>query len=108
MKTKFWPIQIINLMFEKGIFDNISQNLNKIILEYNPKIPFEKAQYFPYLLENLTNIFNRKFKTYYYQEKFYNIFPFEPLIKFFKEINGYTKEMIIVKFRLVYIYLFIH
>ena len=57
MKTKFWPIQIINLMFEKGIFDNISQNLNKIILEYNPKIPFEKAQYFPYLLENLTNIF---------------------------------------------------
>ena len=108
MKTKFWPIQIINLMFEKGIFDNISQNLNKIILEYNPKIPFEKAQYFPYLLENLTNIFNRKFKTYYYQEKFYNIFPFEPLIKFFKEINGYTKEMIIVKFRLVYIILFIH
>ena len=108
MKTKFWPIQTINIMFEKGIFDNLAKLSNDIILNYNPKIPFEKEHPFPYLLENLTNIFNRKFKTFYYHEKFINIFSFEPTVKFFKEINTFTKEMIIVKFRLIYIILYIH
>ena len=74
-------------MFEGQIFDKLGNLLNGVLTNYNSKIPFNSDHPFPYLLEQFSNFFNRKFKTFFYHEKLIQIFPLENLIKFLKEMN---------------------
>ena len=109
IKTTFWPIQMINLMFSTGtIFKELNTLFKDTIVHYNPHNVFNKEHPFPYLLEQFSNTFNRKFKTFYYHENISDMFPFEPLVDFMKNMNVKNQEMALVKFRLMFILLFAH
>ena len=108
-----WPIQILNILFStKTTFNNMSSFFyrilnNEIDINNNTKNvaiinKFEK------LLELFSDSFNRKFKTYYYDEEMINIFPFENLFNFIKNFEVVNGQTAIIKFRLLFILLFMH
>ena len=107
-----WPIQILNILFStKTTFSKMALFFHRVL---NNEIDFKNINNIPIinkfekLLELFSDSFNRKFKTYYYHEEMINMFPFENLfnfIKIFEVINGQTA---IIKFRLLFILLFIH
>ena len=101
-----WPIQILNILFNQKKFENLS-HLFKAMLN-NEKIPNEKRREFFPLLELFSKTFNRKFKTLYYEEDIINMFKYENLIEYIKNIKINNPDMILVKFRLVSILLFVH
>ena len=101
-----WPIQILNILFKQKKFENLSQ-LFKAMLN-NEKISNEKRREFFPLLELFSKTFNRKFKTLYYEEDIINMFKYENLIEYIKNIRINNPDMILVKFRLVSILLFVH
>ena len=108
IQNKFWPIQLINLLFEHKIFKNIEILFKDILMNHNPKIIFSKEHPFPNLLESFTYFMNTQFKTYYFHPRIEKLFPFKNLITFMKNINYKTPEMCLVKFRLMFIVLFVH
>ena len=108
-----WPIQILNILFStKSTFTKMALFFKRCL---NNEIDFNNIgsnvaliNKFEILLELFSNSFNRKFKTYYYVEEISDMFPFEKLfllIKKFDVVNGQTA---IIKFRLLFIFLFIH
>ena len=108
IQNKFWPIQLINLLFENKIFRNFEILFTDILINHNPKIIFSKEHPFPNLLESFTYFMNTQFKTYYFHPRIEKLFPFKDLITFMKNINYKTPEMCLVKFRLMFIVLFVH
>ena len=109
INTSFWPIQMINMMFSTGtIFQNLSELFKQTITNFNPNKTLPKDHPFPYLLEQFSNTFNRKFKTFYYHKIINDMFPFEHLVKFMKSLKVQNQEMALVKFRLMFILLFAH
>ena len=106
-----WPIQILNMLFSTGkIFNKMkiffSQFLsNEIDLKSQNKIIVND---FANLLELFSNTFNRKFKSYYYHEEISKIFPYPKLFKFIKNLEVNDEPTCIIKFRLLFILLFIH
>ena len=108
IQKKFWPIQLINLLFENNIFKNIEILFNEILRNQNPKVIFSKEHPFPNLLENFTYFLNTQFKTYYFHPKIEQLFPFENLVSFIKNLNCKTPEICLVKFRLMFVLLFVH
>ena len=101
-----WPIQILNILFNTKIFENLS-NLFKAMLNKEEISEEKKKKFFP-LLELFSNTFNRKFKTLYYEEDIINMFKYEKLIDYIKNIEIDSPDMILLKFRLIYILLFVH
>ena len=102
-----WPIQILNILFNQKRFEKLS-NLFKSMLNKD-KISEEKRKKFFPLLELFSNTFNRKFKTLYYEENILNIFNYEQLLNFIKNIEiDDNPDTILLKFRLVSILLFVH
>jgi len=101
-----WPIQILNILFNQKKFENLSQLFRGML--NNEKIPNENRREFFPLLELFSKTFNRKFKTLYYEEEIINMFKYESLIEYIKNIKINNPDMIIVKFRLVSILLFVH
>ena len=101
-----WPIQILNILFNQKKFENLS-HLFKAMLN-NENIPNEKRREFFPLLELFSKTFNRKFKTLYYEEDIINMFKYKNLIEYIKNIKINNPDMILVKFRLVSILLFVH
>ena len=108
IEKRFWSIQLINLLFENNIFKNIEILFNDILTNHNPKIIFSTQHPFPVLLENFTFFLNTQFKTYYFHPKIEKLFPYDTLITFIKDLNYKTLEMCLVKFRLMFILLFVH
>ena len=107
-----WPIQILNILFStKTTFGKMTlffqrfldneidlNNINNIALI----LKFEK------LLELFSDSFNRKFKTYYYHEEMSKMFKFEKLFNFIKTFEMNNEQTAIIKFRLLFILLFMH
>ena len=60
------------------------------------------------LLELFANTFNAHFKTYYYNEEITNMFQYNKLFLFLKNFEVYDDYTCIIKFRLLFILLFIH
>ena len=101
-----WPIQILNILFNTKRFEKLS-SLFKAMLN-KEKIPEEeRKQFFP-LMELFSNTFNRKFKTLYYEEDIINMFNYENLIEYIKNIKIDSPDTILLKFRLLFILLFVH
>ena len=108
-----WPIQILNILFStKSTFSKMSLFFHRAL---NNEIDFTDAtkniaiiNKFEKLLELFSDSFNRKFKTYYYDEEMSNMFPFEDLFNFIKNFEVINEQTAIMKFRLLFILLFMH
>ena len=101
-----WPIQILNILFNKKRFENLS-NLFKSMLNKEEISEEKRKKFFP-LLELFSNTFNRKFKTLYYEEDIINTFNYDNLLEYIKNIEIDNADTILLKFRLVSILLFVH
>ena len=101
-----WPIQIINILFRQKRFENLS-NLFKSMLNKEEITEEKRKKFFP-LLELFSNTFNRKFKTLYYDEEIINMFEYEKLFEFIKNTEINSPDMVLLKFRLIFILLFVH
>ena len=102
-----WPIQILNILFNTNRFDKLS-HLFKAMIDKEEISEEKKKNFFP-LLELFSNTFNRKFKTLYYVDDIVNIFNYDNLIDYIKNIQiNDNPDMVLVKFRLVSILLFVH
>ena len=102
-----WPIQILNILFNTNRFEKLSHLFKAIINK--EEISEEKRKNFFPLLELFSNTFKRKFKTLYYVDDIVNIFNYNNLIDYIKNIeNNDNSDMILVKFRLISILLFVH
>ena len=106
-----WPVQILNNLFSTGtIFNNMKLFFkkflsNEIDFKSQNKMVINK---FADLLELFSNTFNSKFKTYYYHEEICNIFPYQLLFKFIQNLEVINESTCLIKFRLLFILLFIH
>ena len=106
-----WPIQILNILFSTGtIFNNMKLFFkkfltNEIDFKNQNKLVINK---FADLLELFSNTFNSKFKTYYYHEEITNMFPYQTLFTFIQNLEVNNEPTCIIKFRLLFILLFIH
>ena len=102
-----WPIQILNILFSnKNTFDKLS-HLFKDIIKQNNVDDNTKKEFYP-LLEAFSNTFNRKFKTFYYHEDILQMFDFDNLVNYIQHINVVDPPTMLLKFRLMFILLFIH
>ena len=101
-----WPIQILNILFNRKIFEQLSK-LFKTMLNKEDISEDKRKKFFP-LLELFSNTFNRKFKTLYYEEHIINTFNFDKIMDYIKNIDIDNPDMILLKFRLTSILLFVH
>ena len=107
-----WPVQILNILFYKGkTFNKMSQFFNKSLsldIDFNSETNNAIINKFKSLLELFSDTFNRKFKTYYYDQQMINTFEFEKLFNVIKHLEVNNGQTAIIKFRLLFILLFIH
>ena len=110
-----WPIQILNILFStKNIFNKLSTFFHRAL---NNELDFNNINNstnkalinkFENLLQLFSDTFNRKFKTYYYHEDMSEMFPFNDLFNLIKKLEVINGQSAIIKFRLLFILLFIH
>ena len=105
-----WPIQILNLLFSGKIFNNMKDFFSKFL---NNEIDFKKqnkaiVKKFADLLELFANTFNSQFKSYYYHDEIIKMFQYNKLFLFLKNFEVFDDYTYIIKFRLLFILLFIH
>ena len=105
-----WPIQILNLLFSGKIFNNMKDFFSKFL---NNEIDFKKqnkaiVKKFADLLELFANTFNSQFKSYYYHDEIIKMFQYNKLFLFLKNFEVFDDYTCIIKFRLLFILLFIH
>ena len=100
-----WPVQILNILFShKEEFTKMSELFINTI-----KNPYEKIDdYFYPLLEMFSYTFNRKFKAFYYDEQLIRMFDFDNIINFLFSLETTDEKIALVKFRIIFIILFIH
>ena len=107
-----WPVQILNILFYKGkTFDKMSQFFNRslsIEINFNNNINLAIINKFQNLLELFSYTFNRRFKTYYYTQEIISTFEYEKLFSLIKHLEVNNAQIAIIKFRLLFILLFIH
>ena len=105
--ARVWPVQVLNILFShRNNFENLIQLFSDILS--SKEIGKEKSEKFYYLLDLFTNIFNRKFKTFYFQEDIINMFRFDNLIQYIQNISITDARSVKLKFRLFFALLFIH
>ena len=102
-----WPIQIMNILFKhKRTFHKLYTLF--ISMLNREDITEKEEKKFVSLLELFSNTFNRKFKTFYYHEDILMMFDYESLITYIPTIELNTRSNILLKFRLIFILLFVH
>ena len=102
-----WPIQILNILFNnKRTFHRMSTLFQTILgkEEYTEK----DQKKFLSLLKLFSNTFNRKFKTFYYQEDILETLSYEKIVDYISNIQLKNKNDFMLKFRSIFIFLFIH
>jgi len=107
-----WPVQILNILFFKGkTFDKMSQFFNASLssqINFNSKKNKAIINKFQNLLELFSDTFNRKFKTYYYDQQMIKTFEYDKILSLVQTLEVYNEQACIIKFRLLFILLFIH
>lgn len=100
-----WPVQILNILFaNKEEFTKMSDLFIDTIENPHQKID----DYFYPLLELFSNTLNRKFKTFYYDEQLLKMFDYDKIINFLYTLETTDGKIALVKFRIIFIILFIH
>ena len=107
-----WPVQILNILFNKGkTFNQMSKFFLRFLstdINFNSPKNNIIVNQFKSLLELFSDTFNRKFKTYYYDEQMIQTFDYDKLFALIKNIEVNSEQTTIIKFRLIFILLFIH
>ena len=107
-----WPVQILNILFSKGkTLDKMSQFFNRSLsseINFNSQKNIAIINKFQNLLELFSDTFNRKFKTYYYDQQMVKTFEYDKIISLIKNLEVKNEQTAIIKFRLLFILLFIH
>ena len=107
-----WPVQILNILFHKGkTFNKMSKFFERFLsthIDFSSQKNNAIINQFKSLLELFSDTFNRKFKTYYYDEQMIQTFDYEKLFALIKNLEVINEETTIIKFRLLFILLFIH
>ena len=107
-----WPVQILNILFHKGkTFNKMSLFFGRLLsinIDFNLQKNNAIINQFKSLLELFSDTFNRKFKTYYYDEQMIQTFDYGKLFSLIKNIEVTNEQTTIIKFRLLFILLFIH
>ena len=105
--VQIWPIQILNILFNnKRTFHRLcSLFSSKLKIE---EVKEEEEEKFVSLLELFSNTFNQKFKTFYYHNDILQMFNYETVLKYLDILEVKHKINIIIKFRIIFIILFIH
>jgi len=107
-----WPVQILNILFYKGkTFDKMSQFFNTSLsskINFNSQKNKAIINKFQNLLELFSDTFNRKFKTYYYDQKMIKTFEYDKVLSLVQILEVNNEQSCIIKFRLLFILLFIH
>ena len=107
-----WPVQILNILFYKGkTFDKMSEFFNVSLtteINFSSDKNFAIINKFQNLLELFSNTFNRKFKTYYYDQQMISTFDYQKLFSLIEHLEVNNAQTTIIKFRLLFILLFIH
>ena len=102
-----WPIQIMNILFNnKKTFHKLYTLF--ISMLNREEISEKQEKKFISLLELFSNTFDRKFKTFYYHEDILKMFDYGSLINYLPNIQLTNKANILLKFRLIFILLFVH
>ena len=100
-----WPVQILNILFaNKEEFARLSELFIDTIEFHEQKID---DNFYP-LLELFSNTLNRKFKAFYYDEQLLLMFDFDKIINFLFSLKTTDEKIVLVKFRIISIILFIH
>ena len=100
-----WPVTILNILFaHKEEFTKMSELFIHTLDNPNEKMD----DYFYPLLELFSNTLNRKFKTFYYDEQLLKMFQFDKIINFLFSMETNSEKTALIKFRLIFIILFIH
>ena len=102
-----WPIQILNILFNNKRTFHKLYTLFTSMLNRGDFTEKEERKFIT-LLELFSNTFNRKFKTFYYHEDILIMFNFDNLIKYIPTIELNNQSNILLKFRLIFILLFVH
>ena len=107
-----WPVQILNILFYNGkTFNKMSQFFNKSLsldIDFNSDENIVLINVFKSLLELFSDTLNRKFKTYYYDQQIISSFEYDKLFNVIKRLEVNNGLRAIIKFRLLFILLFIH
>jgi len=107
-----WPVQILNILFNRGkTFNKMSKFFGKFMstdIDFNSQKNNAIVNQFKSLLEVFSDTFNRKFKTYYYDKQMIQTFEYEKLFSLIKNLEVTNGQTTIIKFRLLFILLFIH
>lgn len=103
-----WPIQILNILFStKNIFKQMGDLFMKTMTIEKVDENSIDESFFP-LFELFSNTLNRKFKTFYFDDELLNIFQFEKVCEFMFQLPSNKDKYFLVKFRLIFIILFLH
>ena len=107
--ARLWPIQILNLLFEtEGTFNQLIPFVQSIINTGSEGTLAKFENPFPRIIGLFSDTFDRKFKTAYYHPSIIQLFRYEKLCPFLKNIVTQTPSQKLLKFRLIFILLFIH
>ena len=102
-----WPIQILNILFNnKRTFHSLYGLFSSKLR--GEEISEKEEKKFVSLLRLFSNTFNRKFKTFYYHEDILEMFNYKRLISLISNIEPNNSTNILLKFRLIFILLFVH
>ena len=105
--ARVWPVQVLNILFShKNNFENLINLFTNVLSSKD--VGKEKNEKFYFLLDLFTNIFDRKFKAFYFQEDIINMFKFDNLVQYIQNINITDARSVMLKFRLFFALLFIH
>jgi hypothetical protein len=107
-----WPVQILNILFNRRkTFNKMTDFFLKFMstnIDFNSQNNYAIVNQFQNLLELFSDTFNRKFKTYYYDEQMIRTFEYEKLFSLIKHLEVNNEQTTIIIFRLLFILLFIH
>lgn len=107
--SRLWPIQILNLLFEtEGTFNQLIPFVQSIINTGSEGTLAKFENPFPRIIGLFSDTFDRKFKTVYYHPEILQLFRYEKICPFIKNIVTQTPSQKLLKFRLIFILLFIH
>ena len=90
--ARLWPIQILNLLFEtEGTFNQLIPFVQSIINTGSEGTLAKFENPFPRIIGLFSDTFDRKFKTAYYHPSIIQLFRYEKLCPFLKNIVPQTR-----------------
>ena len=101
--SNMFHVQFLNTLFDN---DKIFEDLSNYVIRHITQKKYDKK--LASIISMFTKIFSNEFKTYYFHPKIISMFEYEHLVNFIVNIKGDKHDEAVLKFRLIYILLFVH